>query len=295
MPGALLWQPGEQRAYLWTLVQSEGDVEHIDWMDRFKSRNLEEFLMGPACLDDRFGAKVARMKTRRDALLGAATLAFRPTGVKLSVSADPIVPAIARHRAAVAAYADAPSDETHADAADAFDQLCATEPTTLPGLKMFADQLVEEFDGEWAGDIDTFEIALTTLRNALPSSRPGSRSLEIKTTKGSAPTQRMGKKGEAGVRDVRYARPVDMDHGWASTEFATLPSPNIGGTAFVAASSHNPTPISESAVWPRECVDAFPAAQSSSLFRQSELTSAGPDRSGSTNFPQSDTAVRSTA
>jgi hypothetical protein len=108
-----------------------------------------------------------RMKTRRDTLLGAAILAFRPTGAKLSVFADPIVPAIARHRAAAAAYAAAPSDETHADAADAFDALCATEPTTLPGLKMLADQLVEEFDGEWAGDIDAFEIALTTLRNAL--------------------------------------------------------------------------------------------------------------------------------
>jgi hypothetical protein len=86
---------------------------------------------------------------------------------KSSVSADPIVVAIARHRAAAAAYAETPNDETHAEAAEAFDALCVTEPTTLPGLKMFTDQLVAEFDGEWAGDIDAFEIALTTLRNAL--------------------------------------------------------------------------------------------------------------------------------
>jgi len=106
-------------------------------------------------------------RSRRDALLGAASLALEPTGAKSSVVDDPIILAIARHRAAAAAYAEAPSDETHAEAAEAFDALCITEPTTLPGLKMFVDQLVAEFDGEWSGDIDAFEIALTTLRNAL--------------------------------------------------------------------------------------------------------------------------------
>jgi hypothetical protein len=32
---------------------------------------------------------------------------------------------------------------------------------------MLMDQLVAEFDGEWAGDIDALEIALMTLRDAL--------------------------------------------------------------------------------------------------------------------------------
>jgi len=32
---------------------------------------------------------------------------------------------------------------------------------------MLVDQLVAEFGGEWAGDIDALEIALTTLRDAL--------------------------------------------------------------------------------------------------------------------------------
>jgi hypothetical protein len=107
------------------------------------------------------------MKTLRRTLLAAAGLALMPTGVKSSVSADPIVLAIARRRTAAAAYAETPNDETHAEAADAFDALCATEPTTLPGLNMLMDQLVAEFGGEWAGDIDALEIALTTLRDAL--------------------------------------------------------------------------------------------------------------------------------
>lgn len=108
-----------------------------------------------------------RIKTRRHTLLAAAGLALMATDGKSSVSADPVVLAIARHRTAGAAYAETPNDETHAKAADAFDALCATEPTTLPGLKMLMDQLVAEFDGEWAGDIDALEIALMTLRDAL--------------------------------------------------------------------------------------------------------------------------------
>jgi hypothetical protein len=114
------------------------------------------------------------MKTRRRTLLAAAGLALMPTGVKSSVSAEPVVLAIARRRAAAAAYAEAQTDETHAKAADAFDALCATEPTTLPGLKMLMDQLVAEFDGEWAGDIDALEIALKTMRNALAKITAGS-------------------------------------------------------------------------------------------------------------------------
>jgi hypothetical protein len=107
------------------------------------------------------------MKTLRDALCAAVGAPLRPTDAMSSVSADPIVAAIAHHRSAAVAYAKAPSDETHAEAAEAFDGMCRTEPSTLRGLRMFADQLVTEFDGEWAGDIDAFEVALTTLRNAL--------------------------------------------------------------------------------------------------------------------------------
>jgi hypothetical protein len=107
------------------------------------------------------------MKILRDALRAAAETPPRPTDAKSSISADPIVVAIARHRGAAAAYAKAPSDETHAEAAEAFDDMCRTEPSTLLGLRMYADQLVTEFEGEWAGDIDAFEVALTTLRNAL--------------------------------------------------------------------------------------------------------------------------------
>jgi hypothetical protein len=107
------------------------------------------------------------LKTRRERLLATASVPLWPTGDMSSAVADPIVGAIARHRGAAAAYSKAPSDETHAEAAEAFDGMCRTEPTTLRGLKMFADQLVTEFEGEWAGDIDAFEVALTTLRNAL--------------------------------------------------------------------------------------------------------------------------------
>jgi hypothetical protein len=107
------------------------------------------------------------MKTRRDRLRVAASVPLWPTGAQSSAIADPIVRAIARHRGAAAAYSRAPTDETHAEAAEAFDGMCRTEPTTLCGVKMFADQLVTEFEGEWAGDIDAFEVALTTLRNAL--------------------------------------------------------------------------------------------------------------------------------
>jgi hypothetical protein len=108
------------------------------------------------------------MKTRRDTLLAAAGMVLGKTDAEAAVvSGDPIVEALVRHRAAATVYAEAPSDETHAEAADAFDALCGTEPTTLTGLKMFADQLVAEFDGEWAGDIDALEIALSAMRNAL--------------------------------------------------------------------------------------------------------------------------------
>ena len=108
------------------------------------------------------------MKTRRDTPLADAGPAPGTTSAEAApVSDDPIVVALARCRAAAAAYAEAPNDETHAEAADAFDALCGTEPTTLTGLKMFADQLVAEFDGEWAGDIDALEIALRTMRDAL--------------------------------------------------------------------------------------------------------------------------------
>jgi hypothetical protein len=107
------------------------------------------------------------MKTRRDTLLVAASLALNPTSVKSSAFPDPVFGAIARHRIAAAAYNETPNDETHAGVADAFDTLCATEPTTLPGLEMLVDRLVAEFDGEWAGDIDAIEIALRTVRNAL--------------------------------------------------------------------------------------------------------------------------------
>jgi hypothetical protein len=113
------------------------------------------------------GVTVLRMKTRRDRLVAAASVPLSSTGTESSAAADPIVEAIARRRDAAAAYSEAPSDETHAEAAEAFDGMCRTEPTTLCGLKMFANQLVTEFEGEWAGDIDAFEVALTTLRNAL--------------------------------------------------------------------------------------------------------------------------------
>lgn len=81
--------------------------------------------------------------------------AAEPKRFRSSVSVAPIVAAIACHRGAAAAYARSktPSDDTHAKAAEGFDDVCKTEASALHRLRMFADQLLTEFDSEWGAPV----------------------------------------------------------------------------------------------------------------------------------------------